>query len=132
MMKEMYKRFVEKVADGRNKSPDEIEKIAQGRVWSGSDAKNLGLVDVIGGLTEAIEIARVKANLKKDEYEIVEFPEPEVFNLSLLISSPINTSLDKNPLFQMLSLQLKNNGKPLMLMPVEFIPDENLMYDFNK
>jgi protease IV len=68
----IYKTFVTKVAEGRNKSFEQIHKIAQGRVWSGLQAKENGLVDDIGGLKEAIKIAADKAKLK--QYSIVEYP----------------------------------------------------------
>ncbi|MFO7810843.1 MAG: signal peptide peptidase SppA [Candidatus Delongbacteria bacterium] len=52
-----YKGFVEKVAEARGKTYDEIDKIAEGRVWAGEDALELGLIDEIGGLKEAVEYA---------------------------------------------------------------------------
>ncbi len=64
-IKTLYKDFVTKVSLGRNKSFDEIEKIAQGRVWSGSDGLKNGLVDVLGGLDKAIKIALEKTGLNK-------------------------------------------------------------------
>lgn len=130
MIKEMYSRFIQKVAEGRNKSTEEIENVAQGRVWSGIDAINLGLVDVNGGLEDAIDIARTKANLKKDEFTIVEYPKPQLMDLSAIVPLPLSTQIEKNPTFQLLKFNLKYNGKPLTMMPIEFIPEENLIYDF--
>lgn len=52
-----YKGFVEKVAEARGKTYDEIDKIAEGRVWAGEDALELGLIDEIGGLREAVDYA---------------------------------------------------------------------------
>jgi protease IV len=57
-MEAIYKVFVGRVAAGRGKTPAEIEPIAQGRVWTGTDAKRLGLVDELGGLDAAIADAR--------------------------------------------------------------------------
>ena len=54
---------------------EDIDKIGEGRVWSGINAKEIGLVDIHGGLTEAIDIAVEKARLEK--YRIVELPKPE-------------------------------------------------------
>lgn len=119
----MYDEFVEKVASSRNKSKSEIENVAQGRVWSGSDAKNLGLVDILGGLKEAINIAAEKSNLKKDEYEIVEYPKPELFDLSTLAPLPIFTSKEKPNAFSMLKYRMKQNGKPLTIMPMDIIDE---------
>src|SRR5262249_57681821 len=57
-MEAVYRTFVGRVAAGRGKSPEEIEKIAQGRVWTGARARELGLVDEIGGLDAALAEAR--------------------------------------------------------------------------
>ena len=73
---EFYNDFVNKVADGRNKSFEDIDKIARGRVWTGNQAKANGLVDELGGLKQAIEIARMKAGIKeKSLVEIVTLPK---------------------------------------------------------
>ena len=52
-----YRRFVQLVAEGRNLDPQDVEKIAQGRVWAGQTALELGLVDKFGNLQDAIESA---------------------------------------------------------------------------
>jgi protease-4 len=57
-MEDVYRVFVDRVAGGRHKKPDEIQAIAQGRVWTGARAKELGLVDEIGGLDAALAEAR--------------------------------------------------------------------------
>lgn len=130
MIRGMYSEFVKKVANGRNKSEDEVEKVAQGRVWSGLDAIKIGLVDVLGGLGDAIEIAQKKANLKEGEFSIVEFPKPQLLDLNSLIRpSMINTSLS-SPLMDLTKFNLNNNGKPIVIMPLDFLPDEYLLYDF--
>jgi protease-4 len=67
LMQSFYKDFVTKAAQGRNKSYEEIDKVAQGRIWSGEDALKLGLVDQLGGLDEAITMAKSKAKIGKDE-----------------------------------------------------------------
>jgi protease-4 len=61
-----YKVFVQRVADGRHKTPEQIQPIAQGRVWTGAKAKELGLVDELGGLSAAIAYARTAAALPAD------------------------------------------------------------------
>ncbi len=60
---ETYTAFVDKVAAGRSTSPEEIEPLARGRVWSGRRAAELGLVDQLGGLEEALRQARSEAGL---------------------------------------------------------------------
>lgn len=67
-----YKTFLKRVAQGRNKSIEEVDSMAQGRVWSGVDAKRIGLVDELGNLNDAIEEAAKMADLK--EYGIKKFP----------------------------------------------------------
>lgn len=62
----IYADFVAKVAQGRGRSIDEIEAIARGRVWTGSDALRIGLVDELGGLRDALRIARSRAGLPDD------------------------------------------------------------------
>lgn len=61
-----YDRFTGLVADGRSLSLDELDEIARGRVWSGEDAVEIGLVDQIGGLTAAIDKARELAGIEED------------------------------------------------------------------
>jgi protease-4 len=62
-MEDVYRVFVGRVAEGRHKQPAEIEPIAQGRVWTGARAKELGLVDEIGGLDAALAEARTLAKV---------------------------------------------------------------------
>ncbi len=68
----VYNAFVNHVAQGRNMTPADVDKIGQGRVWSGSNAVKIGLVDELGDINKAIEIAANLANVKK--YKIVERP----------------------------------------------------------
>ncbi len=62
-MDEVYGHFKEKVAEGRGLDVAAVEKIAKGRIWSGEDAKDIGLVDAIGGLSEALRLAREAAGV---------------------------------------------------------------------
>lgn len=67
-----YETFLNRVMAGRGLTRSELDAIAQGRVWTGKDAKQIGLVDVLGGLEDAIQIAAHKAGIEK--YDIVEYP----------------------------------------------------------
>ena len=67
MMKTVYKDFVSKAAAGRSKSFDDIDAIAQGRVWTGRQAQELGLVDTLGGLEDALSIAKEQAGFAEDD-----------------------------------------------------------------
>lgn len=71
----IYATFISRVAEGRNMSTAAVDDIGQGRVWTGYDAKRLGLVDVLGGLETAIDIAAHLAKL--DDYRIVSLPQKE-------------------------------------------------------
>lgn len=71
----IYEDFTTKVAAGRNMSVEKVKSIAEGRVWSGIDAKRIGLVDVLGNLEDAVNIAAKKAKLS--DYRIVNYPEME-------------------------------------------------------
>jgi len=69
---EIYFDFIAKVAEGRGMTTDQVDSIGQGRVWSGEDALEIGLVDLLGGVDDAIEIA---ANMAQSEnYRVVEYP----------------------------------------------------------
>jgi protease IV len=69
---EMYRFFLKRVADGRKMTPEAVNEIAQGRVWSGTDALKIGLVDKLGGLDAAIKSAAKKAKLS--DYRVVSYP----------------------------------------------------------
>ena len=77
-----YDLFLKRCADGRKMSVEDIDKIGQGRVWTGSKAKELGLVDEIGDLDKAIAIAAQRAGL--DEYSVNSYPEESNFMTKLL------------------------------------------------
>lgn len=69
----IYGEFIGKVSEGRKLKREFVEEIAQGRVWSGTEAKKLGLVDELGGLDAAVAFAADKAKLGTD-YRLVEYP----------------------------------------------------------
>ena len=77
-----YKLFVQRCADGRGMSVEAIEKIAEGRVWTGTTAKELGLVDELGGLDKAIDIAAEKAGV--EAYSIINYPSQSGFFSTLM------------------------------------------------
>jgi protease IV len=71
-----YAEFLRRVGDGRKKSVEDVDKIAQGRVWAGADAQRIGLVDHLGGLKDATDAAAKLAELGSD-YD-VDYIEPEL------------------------------------------------------
>jgi protease-4 len=76
----VYVDFTNKVADGRKLSKDKVLEIAKGRIWSGQDAKNLGLVDELGGYDTALKLAKRAAGVPADEeVRVVVYPRPKGF-----------------------------------------------------
>lgn len=72
-----YDKFVDDVAAGRSMAPDAVNEIAQGRIWSGRSAKGIGLVDDIGGLAEAIRLAKQDAGISpREEVAFKVLPKP--------------------------------------------------------
>ncbi len=79
-MQAFYDQFVEKAAESRHTTPEKIDQIAQGRVWTGLQAKQVGLVDQIGGLQDAIIVAKQRAHIPADEeVELVVYPPRRSF-----------------------------------------------------
>ena len=75
-----YNDFLPKVANGRGKTQEEVNMLGQGRVWTGTQAKQNGLIDEFGGLEKAIEIAKQLANLPADkDVRRIAYPEPRSF-----------------------------------------------------
>lgn len=119
MIKYYYKEFVSKAAAGRKRTVSHIDSIGQGRIWSGSDGLKNGLVDVLGGLSEAINIAVDKAGLKDKPYHIVEYPKPGLINFSQFIPKPFGIENSSNNILDDLKFRFENNGKPLPMLPIE-------------
>lgn len=69
---EIYFDFISKVAEGRGMTTDQVDSIGQGRVWSGEDALEIGLVDKLGGIEDAVETAARMAEV--ESYRVVEYP----------------------------------------------------------
>jgi protease IV len=81
----VYADFTSKVADGRKLPKEKVLEIAKGRIWSGQDAKNLGLVDELGGFDTALKLAKQVVGISEsDNVKIVVFPHPKNFFENLL------------------------------------------------
>ncbi|MFT7552557.1 MAG: protease-4 [Rhodothermales bacterium] len=74
-----YAEFLRIVAEGRHMTTDQVHALAQGRVWTGRAAKEIGLVDVLGGLDTAVALAAERAHLEPGSYQVREFPRPATF-----------------------------------------------------
>jgi len=71
---EIYADFTTKAAQGRHMEVSRLRRIASGRVWSGSEGKQIGLVDVLGSYEDALKIAAARAHLKADDYQVQRLP----------------------------------------------------------
>ncbi len=93
-VEDFYKVFVGRVAEGRGMTYDTVHQIARGRVWTGADAKGIGLVDTLGGLDLAISIAAERAGIK--DYSVKEYPkEKDTWTqLSELLGEPVDDDLN--------------------------------------
>ncbi len=96
----VYQEFLELVAEGRNMTTEQVNKIGQGRVWSGVDALRIGLIDELGGIEDAIAAAVEMAELP--DYRIIELPEQKDPFEQIIkeIFSNTKVSLIKNELGQ--------------------------------
>ncbi len=84
---DIYDAFLENVANGRNMTTDAVNEIAQGRVWAGSDALKIGLVDEIGTLSDAVAFAAVAAgDADVDSWQITCLPKPQTLIEKLMES----------------------------------------------
>ncbi len=133
-MQATYDTFVEKAADGRHTTPERIDAVGQGRVWTGRQAREIGLVDELGGLDRAIAVAKQRARLPADgEVELVVYPGRK--SLYEIVRNPLggadSTSGAIGAMFglrdvrslQMLAapLHVFRRGEPLAIMPNVFV-----------
>jgi protease-4 len=90
-----YLSFTTKAAAGRKMTLQRLQSLAGGRVWTGAQAKQIGLVDELGGLDKAIEIAASKAKLKPGAYKVAVYPKAKSFVDELLSSATSESSLSE-------------------------------------
>jgi protease-4 len=111
---EFYNLFLARVAQGRRRTPAEIDAVGEGRVWSGSRAREVGLVDHLGGLMVALDRARALGDLG-DDYELTELPaEP-----SGLLSTVARLVTDAGPAGP--SLAALATGAPELRAPLGWL-----------
>lgn len=122
---EIYSSFTTKAAEGRQMSVEELRKVASGRVWTGSQAKENGLVDVLGNFEDAVEIAAQKAGVE-DDYKIRYYPKQKTFIEEWLTDAEdyTNTRILKSELGEQYPVylqlrNLKNYQGSQMRMPYE-------------
>jgi protease-4 len=89
----VYVDFTGKVADGRRLPKEKVLEIAKGRIWSGQDAKNLGLVDELGGYDTALRLAKKAAGIpESDEVKVVVYPRPKALLQSVIARNGADNS----------------------------------------
>src|SRR5262245_48078418 len=133
-----YDQFVEKVADSRHTTPEKIDAIAQGRVWTGRQAKQNQLVDELGGLERAVAIAKQRAKIPADaEVEVVVYPARKSFyellteqfyggsGDSMAVGAWLNANLTTNEIEALRvmrgPLSMFRRGELLALMPFTYL-----------
>jgi len=130
-----YRDFVPKVAKGRGKDAQYIDSVAQGRVWTGGQAKDKGLVDEFGGLDKAIDVAKQLAKIPADKgVERVILPYPTTFLQQLMSGGGENSNTeveqqravlaampeDTRRAFRYMQLMDRmKNGETMYLMPFD-------------
>lgn len=130
----IYTLFKNHVAEGRKLSAADVDTISQGRVWTGTDAMDIGLVDGLGGIDRAVKSAASLAKLT--DYKVVTFPEPtdklknlmRRFKNNTEASTEIKKAIKEEmgaeyDWYEQLQGLRKMNGRAMMLMP--FIPKVN-------
>jgi protease-4 len=131
-METFYDGFVQKAAVARRMSPEQIDAVAQGRVWTGQQAHQHGLVDALGGLEHAVAIAKERAGIPADEdVELVVYPARRTLYEALaeqFQSSSFNMwgqlagGAEGRAMAALTApLRLFRRGEPLALMPFAFV-----------
>ena len=131
MMQSIYDDFVEKAAESRKTTPEKMHAVAQGRVWTGQQARERGLVDALGGLDTAIAIAKERAKIPKDEdVELVVFTGQrtlyealsEQFGGGASLLGAFGSRSDARAIAAATApARLFRRGEPLTLLPFAFV-----------
>jgi protease-4 len=136
-LQSFYDQFVEKAADSRHTTPEKIDALAQGRVWTGRQAKQNRLIDELGGLDYAVTIAKQRAKIAPEtEVELVTYPpRKSLYEIvtdelsgsteSRVLGAWLNANLSRGELEVLRAMRgplgLFRRGEPLALMPVTFL-----------
>ena len=126
---QIYTKFLERVAESRGMTVDAVDAIGQGRIWTGEAALNAGLVDQLGDLDDAIEIAAEMAGLEEDQYRIRRLPRPrtlmdrylDLFMIGIrsLFESPIEAQLRTEA--RLLEEAVRLHATPIARFPLDFV-----------
>lgn len=107
---QIYSMFKQRVADGRKMSTDRVDVIARGRVWTGSDALKIGLVDELGGLNDAIKFAATKAGIK--DTKVLYYPLVKEDQFADILEAISDQNEDKE---SKVKVEIPNTGLPAAL-----------------
>lgn len=121
-MEDLYGTFTQKVAQGRNMEVSDVDAVGRGRVWTGAQAKDIGLIDELGGLTTALRLAKEDIELSANSVvELIFFPKPKGIVTTLLERLGVRARMPlPEPLARLaeqLLLLAREGGKPLFTMP---------------
>lgn len=122
----IYDQFLTKVAGGRHMKKEDVDKIGKGRVWTGSQAKDLGLVDEIGGLSKAVQLAKQLAGIpEEEEVKLIIWPKKISFFQAFFGRKMIQKSLPVDGQVQeiLLTLQALEKEKIWAVMPFWILPE---------
>jgi len=119
----IYDAFLDKVAQGRKMTREEVNEVGKGRVWTGRQAKEIGLVDELGGLTEAIELAKKEAGIPGDEnvrFDV--WPRKQTFWQKLVKAGDLGTKIPvKDKLEKSIDIiRFMSTARAWALMPLGF------------
>lgn len=123
----MYDVFIDKVATGRDMDAEAVRDIAQGRVWTGWQGIDNGLVDELGGLETAINLAKAEAGIDPDQMvTIVQYPEKGLINPNVFTPSFLDivgfkimaTESQEDPFLRDLQFRLQHNGQVMPILPL--------------
>jgi len=132
---DIYNTFKQKVIDGRANLNDinELDEIALGRVWSGKEAKENGLIDEIGGLHDAINISKESIGITNDsDVDIIEYPEVKEFNLfNFFVNEEEKSEITDIDLENLFPEEISNELKTLNIIPVIMNDDIQLLVPYN-
>jgi protease-4 len=132
---DLYGEFVTKAAEGRNMKSEDLEALAQGRVYSGHASHRLGLTDSLGGYLEALETGRNLAEIPPSKkVRVREYPRPKlfetmaakVFSLAILAKYPAAAAFSPiqarkaSRFLEVLNYRFSHNGQIMPLLPLEF------------
>jgi protease-4 len=118
MIKDFYIKFVTKVAENRNRTYEEMDLVARGRVWNGLKGIDINLIDMIGGLDEAIDVAKQLAGIDVETpVHLIHYPKSRSFFNQLFSRFSAFSKFISNPVDQLEEYLQELQMRPLFLMP---------------